>query len=83
MIDINRYQIFKLMGRNSPLCVAACSAATAPKVPFLLLLLLLLRWANLRKDIEGVPTGVAAALGGLEMVRVTTCMCSPNCFNPI
>ena len=77
-----KYQLLINSGKNSPLCVDACSAATAPKVPFLLLLLLL-RWANLRKDIEGVPTGVAAALGGLEMVRVTTCMCSPNCFNPI
>ena len=80
IVNINSSKLIR--GKNSPLCVDACSAATAPKVPFLLLLLLL-RWANLRKDIEGVPTGVAAALGGLEMVRVTTCMCSPNCFNPI
>ena len=52
--------------------------------------LLLLMAASLRMAMAGVLTGVRPAagvlapLGGsLEMVRVTTCMCSPSCFSPL
>ena len=90
--EIIKVQI-RLEGKNSPPCAEAFIAAIAIKfcgflavfgLPMLLLLLFtLLRWASFRMDIEGVPTGVALALGGLEIVLVTTCICSPNCFKPI
>ena len=52
--------------------------------------LLLLMAASLRMAMAGVLTGVRPAAGvlaplagSLEMVRVTTCMCSPSCLSPL
>ena len=50
--------------------------------------LLLLMAASLRMAMAGVLTGVPAGVlgllgGGVDMVRVTTCMCSPNCLSPL
>ena len=52
--------------------------------------LLLLMAASLRMAMAGVLTGVRPAagvlaplVGSLEMVRVTTCMCSPSCLSPL